>query len=159
MLEHRNDEESGSLIGGRVFVKVTSSIVPVLSTNHSRHEVKLPRNKVLAADYLVVPLGSVDNNPMSLDRAKKQTVTAIDAKPDLTTNEINPIQQAMENADSSLTLDQKAMLMALLQKHSTVFSTGPMDMGRTYRIPQNRSRFKASVRHGLRRIPHEQLPV
>ena len=37
----------------------------------------------------------------------------------------------MENADTSLTLDQKVMLKALLQKHSTVFSTGPMDMGRT----------------------------
>ena len=160
LLEPRNDEKSGSLIGGRVLVNFTSSIVPVLLTNLSRREIIIPRNKVLADDYLVVPVGSVDNNPMSLDRAKKQTVTAIDAKPELTTNEINPIQQAMENADTSLTLDQKAMLKALLQKHSTVFSTGPMDMGRTSLIYHKiELDAEASVRHGLRRIPHEQLPV
>ena len=65
----------------------------------------------------------------------------------------------MENADTSLTLDQKVMLKALLQKHSTVFSTGPMDMGRTNLIYHKiELDAEASVRHGLRRIPHEQLP-
>ena len=57
---------------------------------------------------------------MSLDRAKKQTVTAIDAKPELTTNEINPIHQAMENANTSLTLDQKAMLKALTKALNSI---------------------------------------
>ena len=90
----------------------------------------------------------------------KQTVTAIDAKPELTTNEINPIQQAMENADTSLTLDQKAMLKALLQKYSIVFSTTPMDMGRANLIYHKiELDAEASIRHGLRQIPHEQLPV
>ena len=93
LLEPRNDEKFGFLIGGRVLVNFTSSIVPDLLTNLSRREVIIYRNKVLVDDYLVVPVGLVDNNPMSLDRAKKQTVTAIDAKPDLTTKEINPIQQ------------------------------------------------------------------
>ena len=62
LLEPRNDEKFGSLIGGRVLVNFTSSIVPVLLTNLSRREIIIPRNKVLADDYLVVPDGSVDNN-------------------------------------------------------------------------------------------------
>ena len=81
LLEPRNDEKSGSLTGGRVFVNFTSSIVPVLLTNLSRRKVIIFRNNVLAEDYLIGPVGSVDNNPMTLDCAKKQTVTAIDAKP------------------------------------------------------------------------------
>ena len=135
-------------IGGRVLVNFTLSIVPVLLINFSRRQLIILRIKVLADNYLVVPVGSVDNKPISLDSAKNQTVTAVDAKPDLTTKVINPIQQAIENADSSLTLDQKTMLKALLQKHSTVFSTGPMDMGRTNLI-YHKSEFdaEASVRH------------
>ena len=114
----------------------------------------------MANDYFVVTVGSVEHNSMSLDRAKKQTVTAIDAKPELTTNEINCIQLAMEDADTSLTIDQKAMLKALLQKHSTVISTGQIDMGRTNQISfKIELDAKASVRHGLQQIPHEQLPV
>ena len=114
----------------------------------SRRQVIIPRIKVLADNYLVVPVGSVDNKPISLDSAKTQTVTAINAKPDLTTNIINPIQQAMQNADSSLTLDEKTMLKALLQKHSTVFSTGPMDMGRASLIyHKSELDAEASVRH------------
>ena len=59
LLEPRNDEKSKSLIGGRVLVNFTSSIVPVLLTNHLRREVIIPRNKVLAGDNLVVLVGSV----------------------------------------------------------------------------------------------------
>ena len=78
LLEPRNDEKSGSLIGGRVIVNFTSSIVPVYILI-VRREIIIPLNKVLENDYLVVTLGSVDNNSMSLDCAKKQTVTAIDS--------------------------------------------------------------------------------
>ena len=56
LLELRNDEKSGFLIGGRVFVNFTSSIVRVLLTYISRREVQIPRNKVLADDHLVVPV-------------------------------------------------------------------------------------------------------
>ena len=160
LLEPRNDEKSGSLIGARVLVNFTSSVVPVLLTNISKREVIIPRNKVLADDYSVMPVSSVDTIPMSRDHSKKQTINAIDTKQELTNNEINPIQQAMENADSSLTLDQKAMLKTLLQKHSTVFSTGPIDMGRTNLIYHKIELDADSVvRQGLRRIPHEQLPI
>ena len=52
------------------------------------------------------------------------------------------------------------MLKALLQKHSTVFSIGPMDMGRTNLIYHKiELDSEASVRNRLRRIPHKQLPV
>ena len=63
----------------------------------------------------------------------------------------------MNNADKSFTLEQKAMLKALVQKHITVFSTGPMDLGRANLIYHKiELDAEASVRHGLRRIPYEQ---
>ena len=73
---------------------------------------------------------------------------------------LNPVQQAMANADLALLFEQRSALEKLLLTYSSVFLAGPEDMGRTslifhkINIGEN-----LPVRQGLRRIPDEHIPV
>ena len=66
----------------------------------------------------------------------------------------------MANNDPALFFEQRSALEKLLLTYSTVFSAGPEDMGHTslifntIDIGENQP-----VRQGLRRIPHEHIPV
>ena len=66
----------------------------------------------------------------------------------------------MANADPALTPIQKSALHSLLSLYSSILSRGPEDVGRT-NLMYHRIELESPgpVRLGIRRIPHEQLPV
>ena len=66
----------------------------------------------------------------------------------------------MANPIPTLSLDQKCQLELVINKYSDVFSSGPEDMVRTKLIYHKINIGENElVRQGLRRIPHEQIPI
>ena len=70
------------------------------------------------------------------------------------------VEQAMANADASLSFEQNSQLEVVITKYLCVFSSGPEDMGRTkliyHKIDIGENK---PVCQGLRRIPHEQISL
>ena len=72
----------------------------------------------------------------------------------------DPVAKAMKNEDKSLVSEQRVILERLLRKHTSVFAASPTHQGRTslmyHRINIGDS---GPVRHPLRRVHHEHIPV
>ena len=73
---------------------------------------------------------------------------------------VDPVADAMKNADKAHAPDQRVLLERLLRKHFTAFAAGPTDLKRTsliyHRIEIGDC---GSVRQPMRRVPHEHIPV
>ena len=149
ILEPNIDNFKDSLIGARVLVSYNSAVVPVLLSNVTHRAITIPRDKILANDERVATLSSP--NATTVESA---------TEPQSTKPQLPPIEQAMANAEKTLTLEQRSSLANLLQNYSTVFSPRPEDMGRTnllyHKIDIGEN---GPVRQGLRRIPHEQVKI
>ena len=161
LLEPRNGEGMGPLIGARVLIDYSSATVPVLVANLSSQPVIIARNKILADDTPARPVLSASVGPNRSDPViSNRVVSSTSANSAIQKPELTPIEQAMATADASLSPEQRSKLMELLSKHASVFSAGPEDMGRTnliyHKIELEQSE---PVRQGLRRIPHEQIKV
>ena len=66
----------------------------------------------------------------------------------------------MANVDKALTTAQVASLESVLKKHSSAFSRGSEDLGRTSLIFHKIDTGEGlPIRQGMRRITHEQIPV
>ena len=161
LLEPRKGEEMGSLIGARVLVDYSSSVVPLLVANLSCHPIIIARNKVLADDVQARPVqNSSERNTLPDVVSHQQAVSNTVATSPNSKKDVSPIQQAMANADPTLSPQQRSLLFDLLSKHSSVFSAGPEDMGRTNLIYHKIELEQPEpIRQGLRRIPHEQISV
>lgn len=162
LLEPRYNRQKESILTGRVLINYISPIVPVLMCNLSGKPVTIPSEQVLAEDERVVVIEAKHANNPSFRTAGERTGTVAVIVQNGTDSKIKRtvVQQAMENADKSLTVEQQMALEQLLEKYSNAFSSGPDDMGRTNLI-QHRIDIGENdpVRLGLRRIPHEQIPV
>ena len=70
------------------------------------------------------------------------------------------IDETMANADKALTTAQVASLESLLKKHSSAFPVGSDDLRRSSLILHNIDTGEGKpIRQGMRRIPHEQIPL
>ena len=70
------------------------------------------------------------------------------------------MQQALNKADPSLSVQQTASLAFLLDNYSDVFSSGPDDLGRTNVLYHTIDiGDHGPVRQGLRCLPHDHIPV
>ena len=121
----------------------------MLLSNVSNRAITIPRDKILANDERVAALSSP--NATTVESVSEQQSTQ---------RQLPAVEQAMANAEKTLTLEQRSSLANLLQKYSRVFSASPEDMGRTnllyhkIYIGEN-----GPVRQGLRRIPHKQVKI
>ena len=159
LIEPRNNSSDSPLLGARVLVSFRSPVVPLLFANLSARSVTIPKSKILADDSQASPVG-FERSTKQLPRSNELRTVVSALQKSEATKELTPVQQAMSNADFALSPEQRSSLEKLLLTYSTVFSAGPDDMGRTslifHKIDIGESQ---PVRHGLRRIPHEHIPV
>ncbi len=152
LLEPRKDALMGPVLGARVLVNSLSPAVTLLVANLLKERVIIPKNKVLADEFEVqlsgnehadVTLSSVSQGATGENQPKK-----------------SPIEEAMANADKALTAAQLVSLESVLKKYSSAFSRGSEDLGRTSLILHKIDTGDGGpIRQGMRRIPHEQIPV
>jgi hypothetical protein len=156
LLEPKSPELLQPLVGARVIINYTCPVVPVLVANLSSERVIIPKGKVLAHE---APL-KLRFESTSVEDSSETSVNNVGLSENKQKAATNPIKEAMNNADKTLTLEQKTHLEQLLISHAGVFSTGPEDLGRTslmyHRIETGDS---APIRQQMRRIPHEHISV
>ena len=121
LLEPRQETFARPLLGARVLVSYSSAVVPVLITNLSNQSVTITKDKVLCDDDRATPLSNTCANKLSPNCSQAQQVSTTRSGPQAVIKENLPIQQAMANADATLTPDQRSALETLLIKHSGVF--------------------------------------
>ena len=159
LIEPRNDVSDSPLLGARVLVSFHSFVVPLLFANLSARPVTISKTIILADDSQASPVGFERSNKQ-LPRSNELHTLASALQQSEAVKVLTPVQQAMANADPALTFEQRSALEKLLLTYSTVFSAGPEDMGRTnlifHKIDVGEN---PPVRQGLRRIPHEHIPV
>ena len=158
-IEPQNDLSDSPLLGARVLVSFRSTVVPGLFANLSARPVTIPKCKILADDSQASPVGFERSNKQ-LPRSNELRTVASALQQSEAVKVLTPVQQAMGNADPALFFEQRSALGKLLLTYSTVFSAGPEDMGRNslifHKIDIGENQ---PVRQGLRRIPHEHIPV
>ena len=156
LLKPRKNELMQPLVVARVVVNLTSAVVPILVSNISTERVTIPKGKVIADDT-ALKTRRVATRELSVTSNCVAVVSTTDAG---SAPSVDPVADAMKNADKALVFEQRVLLERLLRKHSTAFAAGPTDLGRTsliyHRIEIGDS---GPVRQPMRRVPHEHIPV
>ena len=125
-------------------------------SNISSERVTIPKGKVIADDT-ALKTRRVATHELS---APSNCVAVVSTTDTGSAPSVDPVADAMKNADKALAPEQRVLLERLLRKHSTAFAAGPTVLGRTsliyHRIEIGDS---GPVRQPMRRVPHKHIPV
>ena len=156
LLEPPKNELMQLLVDPRVVVNFTSAVVPILVSNISSERVTIPKGKVIADDT-AHKTRRVATHELSAPSNCVAVVPTTDAG---SAPSVDPVANAMKNADMALVPEQRVLLERLLLKHAGAFASGPTDLGRTslmyHRIDTGDNN---PVRQPMRRVFHEHIPA